>query len=106
MDREVFVQLEDAGIKYDIQETLPWIDVPSGAREKPPGDLARVTDGHEITVVRLRHASELFAGNEIPPSFLSGPTPEYEAFFMMLELAALDWCDATGEVPTDVQFED
>lgn len=105
MDRDVFVQLQDAGIRYDIQESLPWIDVPPGGAEKPPVDMARVTDGASIALVRLRRASELFAGNEIPPSFLEGPTAEYEAFFMMLELAALDGCDLTGTVPTDEEFE-
>ena len=105
MDRDLFLQLQDAGIKYDIREDIPWVEVPASARGNPPGDFVGITDGRESAPVHLKRATELFAGNETPPSFLEGPTPEYEAFFMMMEMAALDWCDASGEVPTDFQFE-
>lgn len=102
MDQDLLSSLVGAGVSVDFTQALPWIASPATA----PGGTARVTDGTETAEVRLRTAHELFAGKRTPPAFELGPTPHYQAFFMMVELAAIDGCAALGIVPTDAEFEE
>lgn len=99
MDQELLSSLVGAGVCVDFAQALPWV--------RTPGEgTVEVTDGTETAPVKLRPALKLFSGQRHPPTFELGPTPDYQAFFMMVEMAAIDGCEALEIVPTDAEFEE
>ncbi len=99
VDVLVVSTLEKAGLDPTLQKrliTVPvTIDEVTG-KPKPVGKEVLLLNAEQPVPVTLKTASELFAGNKVPPSFAKGPTPGYEMFFAMIEMSALEYLHAAG----------
>jgi hypothetical protein len=107
MDLRVVNQLRRAGFDAPFDESLPRIicKVDYLNQPVPAGGTLLVADGDAMAFVELGLISELFFGTLRPPSFLNGPTEDYEFFFYFIEMTALDYCDTMGVDVRDKEFQ-
>jgi hypothetical protein len=110
MDRDVFQQLEDAGIDVRMSKLVPHVPVRVESEENPVpvpvDDEVIVTCGEDSEIVRLRKITELFAGNRVPPDLTMGIPDEYALFAATIERAAFDLSAAARRIPRDEEFAD
>ena len=103
MDQRVVQALKDEGIDPSLEDGLPSIgvEIDDDGRPRPAGASILVTQGKKTVTVELAPISALLTGARQPPSFKTGPTPEYVHFFLMIESTALDFCLATKRFEYD-----
>ncbi|HEX8699291.1 MAG TPA: hypothetical protein VF815_10675 [Myxococcaceae bacterium] len=109
MDPNVVAALEKAGMDPGHPELLRVPTVLGEQRRVVPleGDLPVPVRDEEQRVVwlPLRPISQLWTGSVIPPDFAVAPPREYEPFFLLLEVTAAEYCDATRHPELDREFE-
>ncbi|MGI5862694.1 MAG: hypothetical protein ACOX6T_11640 [Myxococcales bacterium] len=105
MDQRVVAALTEAGIDASLKTVYPGVGIEvDDGRPIPVGKTVKVFGGDKQVEVELEPISKLLTGTKQPPSFQSGPTPEYVPFFFMLEAAALDFCEATERLEYDEEI--
>jgi hypothetical protein len=105
MDADVIGILDKAGIDTSLQGILPRIRLQvAGEHLEPAGSIVTVEAGDAFVSIELKTIPQLFAGSRVPPDFKMGPTPEYVAFFAMIEGTAVACCAATAP-EYDREFE-
>lgn len=107
MDQEVVSRLEKEGFDVTLEERILSVPIRVDDEGKPiaAGDEVAVMEGEKAAVVPLKPITRLFAGNRTPPSFVGEPPKEYLPFLLLIERTALDFCESTGQVPYDEEFE-
>ncbi len=98
MDCEAIAELERAGVDTTLRKRIPVVSAEFDANDHivPAGEEVCVISGDAPAFVRLKPASQLFTGHAVLPDFSAGPTPEYEPFFMIIELTASNYCHICG----------
>jgi hypothetical protein len=106
MDAGVIGILDEAGIDTSLQGVLPRIRVQLAGNGllEPLESRVTVEAGKAFASVELKTIPQLFAGARVPPDFKTGPTPEYVAFFAIIEATALACCVAAAP-EYDREFE-
>ena len=98
MDAAIIEKLKDEGFDVTLKRwfmTVPiFIDEGSGKARALDGDEVPVMQQRKVVIVRPRSIPKLFTGSRQPPSFARGPTDAYMPFFVLVELAALEYCKA------------
>ena len=106
MDAKVCAALQAAGLDLSLSGVLPLVHVTDdgSGRLAPLGSSVAIEVGDNTVTLELKPIPQLFTGTRVPPDFKSGPTPEYELFFWMLESTAVACCSVAGP-EYDREFE-
>ncbi len=86
---------------------IPLLSIVRDERGKiaaPRDEVGLLVDGLDTRLV-FRPLRQLFTGDAKAPDLSHGPTPELEAFFMLLEHAVVRFCDADERDATDQEME-
>ena len=109
MLQDVIQSLVHAGIAIDLDPAVAFpsigIQVDAEGKVFEVGGEATVFAGKRAATVSLPDISTLWTGDRTPPPFPRGPTPEYFAFFMLIERTASDFCSTGRRIVTDKEFE-
>ncbi len=107
MNSSVIQALEQAGVGPDPGINFPFIGVQVDADDeiREIEDQVVVVAGGVATPVTLPSITSLWTGDRTPPPFPRGPTPEYLAFFVVIERTASNFCVIGGRIVTDKEFE-
>lgn len=108
MDQDVVTALEKDGFKIAPEEFSFIIPIRVDEQTNEPKALdveVPVQSGEHATLLSLKTIPQLFAGNRQPPSFKGEPPEEYFPFLFLLERTAVDYCNISGRIPYDEEFD-
>jgi hypothetical protein len=107
MDEVILRAVEAAGIDTTLAAGTAQVRIVVDERHQvvPLRGKFDLVVGGQVVSLTSRPLSEAFRGNQEPPSFASGPTPEYAAFFALLERTVVEYCRVAGRAETDDELE-
>lgn len=109
MDTTVIERMKAAGAPTTFESVYPFVQIAVEDDDKVVSltdEIPVESTDYNHVVVTCKKISALFAGSKTPPSFSEGPTPEYKAFFVTIELAAANFCAVNGKLERDREFEE
>jgi hypothetical protein len=105
---ELHPDLERVVQEYGLDKTKLRAGLPTIESGKVPileRNFVVVSDDKKAAQWEVPSLRALFRGDKVPPSFPSGPTPEYMPLFYFIEQHAVLFCNTDGN-KSDAEFEE